>query len=120
VLTVGRLYGHWHTQSRTGRIAKLSAMYPTPELEIHPRDAAQAGVEEGKPVVVRSRRGMARFQAKVTAAISPGTLFAPLHWGALWADQAEANALTHPIACPESHQPELKACAVQIYPEDHD
>jgi ferredoxin-nitrate reductase len=120
VLTVGRLYGHWHTQSRTGRIAKLTALYPAPELEIHPRDAAQAGVEEGKPVVVRSRRGMARFQAKVTAAISPGTLFAPLHWGALWADQAEANALTHPIACPESHQPELKACAVQIYPEDHD
>jgi ferredoxin-nitrate reductase len=120
VLTVGRLYGHWHTQSRTGRIAKLTALYPTPQLEIHPRDAAQAGVEEGKTVVVRSRRGMARFQAKVTVAITPGTLFAPLHWGALWADQAEANALTHPIACPESHQPELKACAVQIHPEDHD
>ncbi|MEB3312873.1 MAG: nitrate reductase [Cyanobacteriota bacterium] len=120
VLTVGRLYGHWHTQSRTGRITKLTALYPTPELEIHPRDAAQTGVEEGKPVVVRSRRGMARFQARVTPAITPGTLFAPLHWGALWADQAEANALTHPIACPESHQPELKACAVQIHPEDHD
>ncbi|MFM7530412.1 MAG: molybdopterin oxidoreductase family protein [Nodosilinea sp.] len=120
VLTIGRLYGHWHTQSRTGRIAKLTALYPTPQLEIHPRDAAQAGVEEGKTVVVRSRRGMARFQARVTTAITPGTLFAPLHWGALWADQAEANALTHPIACPESHQPELKACAVQIYPDHHD
>jgi ferredoxin-nitrate reductase len=39
-----------------------------------------------------------------------------MHWGALWADNAEANALTHPEACPDSLQPELKACAVQILP----
>jgi ferredoxin-nitrate reductase len=39
-----------------------------------------------------------------------------MHWGALWADQAEANAMTHPIACPDSKQPELKACAVQLVP----
>ena len=26
---------------------------PTPQLEIHPRDAAQVGGEEGKPLVVR-------------------------------------------------------------------
>jgi ferredoxin-nitrate reductase len=38
----------------------------------------------------------------------------PMHWGTLWADQAEANELTHAIACPISHEPELKACAVQI------
>lgn len=39
-----------------------------------------------------------------------------MHWGALWADQAEANALTHLEACPDSLQPELKACAVQLVP----
>jgi ferredoxin-nitrate reductase len=39
-----------------------------------------------------------------------------MHWGALWADKAEANALTHPESCPESQQPELKACAVQLMP----
>ena len=37
-----------------------------------------------------------------------------MHWGALWADSAEANAMTHPESCPESLQPELKACAVQL------
>ena len=63
---------------------------------------------------VRSRRGMAQFPAKVTTAIRPGTVFVPMHWGTLWADQAEANELTHAIACPISHEPELKACAVQI------
>jgi len=117
ILTVGRLYGHWHTQSRTGRIPKLSQMYPSPQLEIHPHDALLVGIGDGQSVLVESRRGWARFQAKITTAITIGCVFAPLHWGALWAEHAEANALTHSLACPESHQPELKACAVQIFPD---
>lgn len=114
VLTVGRLYGHWHTQTRTGRIEKIQQMHPQPFIEVHPRDAGKLGIEAGDWVEVRSRRGNARFPAKVTKAIAPGTVFVPLHWGALWAENAEANALTHPAACPDSRQPELKACAVQL------
>ncbi len=116
VFTNGRLYGHWHTQSRTGRIEKLRQMHPAPFLEIHPRDAAKQGIVDGDLVEVRSRRGMARFPAKVTKAIAPGTVFAPMHWGSLWADDAEINNLTHPQACPDSLEPELKACAVQVCP----
>lgn len=116
VLTTGRLYGHWHTQTRTGRIEKTSQMHPHPFLEIHPRDARKLDIEEGIWVEVRSRRGQAHLPARITKAIAPGTVFVPMHWGALWADQAEANALTHPTACPESLQPELKACAVQLFP----
>jgi ferredoxin-nitrate reductase len=116
VLTTGRLYGHWHTQSRTGRIEKIRQMHPNPFIEVHPKDAAKLGIKNEQLVEVRSRRGMARFPVVVTKAIAPGTVFVPMHWGALWADQAEANALTHPVACPDSKQPELKACAVQIIP----
>ncbi|MBO3460651.1 nitrate reductase [Aetokthonos hydrillicola Thurmond2011] len=116
VLTNGRLYGHWHTQTRTGRIEKIRSMYPEPFIEIHPRDASYLGISENQLVEVRSRRGQARFPAKVTKAIAPGTVFVPMHWGALWADEAEANALTHPKSCPDSGQPELKACAVQLTP----
>lgn len=116
VLTTGRLYGHWHTQTRTGRIEKIRQMYPAPFIEIHPRDAASLGVQDNDWVEVRSRRGLSRFPAKVTQAIAPGTVFVPMHWGALWADKAEANALTHPQSCPHSLQPELKACAVQLSP----
>ena len=114
VLTTGRLYGHWHTQTRTGRIPKIQQMHPQPFMEIHPRDAEKLGITDGNLVEVRSRRGCSRFPAKVTKAISPGTVFVPMHWGALWADNAEANALTHPASCPDSLQPELKACAVQL------
>jgi len=116
VLTTGRLYGHWHTQTRTGRIEKICQMHPEPFIEIHPRDAAELGIQDKDGVEVRSRRGIARFPAKVTKAIAPGTVFVPIHWGTLWADQAEANALTHPISDPDSLQPELKACAVQLVP----
>lgn len=116
VLTTGRLYGHWHTQTRTGRIDKICKMHPAPFIEIHPRDAQTLGIQDQDWVEVRSRRGYARFPATVTQAIAPGTVFVPMHWGALWAENAEANALTHPQACPESGQPELKACAVQLIP----
>jgi len=116
VLTTGRLYGHWHTQTRTGRIEKIRQMHPHPFLEIHPRDAARIGVEDQGLIEVRSRRGVARFPARITAAIAPGTVFVPIHWGELWADQAEANAMTHAQSCPDSKQPELKACAVQLIP----
>jgi len=116
ILTTGRLYGHWHTQTRTGRIEKIRAMHPQPFIEIHPRDAQKLGIQDQNWVEVRSRRGKARFPAKVTRAIAPGTVFVPMHWGYLWANQAEANALTHPVSCPDSHQPELKACAVQLVP----
>jgi ferredoxin-nitrate reductase len=116
VLTTGRVYGHWHTLTRTGRTEKIQQMHPAPFLEIHPRDAQQLGTVEGDWVEVRSQRGMARFPVRVTRAIALGTVFVPMHWGTLWADQSEANALTHSEACPSSRQPELKACAVQLIP----
>src|SRR5919202_739579 len=91
-------------------------MHPNPFMEIHPRDAEKLGIKDETWVEVRSRRGICRFQAQVTKAIAPGTVFVPMHWGALWADGAEANALTHPESCPDSLQPELKACAIQLVP----
>ncbi len=114
VLTVGRLYGHWHTMTRTGRIDKIRKMHPEPFLEIHPKDAHKIDLEDNDLVKVTSVRGEAQFKAQITKAIAPGTVFVPMHWGFLWADNAEANSLTHPHACPISKQPELKACAVKL------
>ncbi len=114
IFTTGRLYGHWHTQTRTGRIPRIGKMHPEARLEIHPSDAENLGIGDGDWVAVKSRRGQGRFRAKVTEAIAQGTVFAPMHWGALWANQAEVNALTHSEVCPSSKQPELKACAVHL------
>ncbi|MEM9151319.1 MAG: nitrate reductase [Cyanobacteria bacterium P01_F01_bin.3] len=116
VLTTGRLLGHWHTQTRTGRIEKLRQKHPQPVLEVNPRDAQRMQVQSGDWVEVRSRRGFAQLPILVTQNIRKGTAFMPMHWGFLWADNAEVNALTHPEVCPISLEPELKACAVQLVP----
>ncbi len=114
ILTTGRLYGHWHTLTRTGRIPKIQQMHPRAVIEIHPKDARKLSIESGDLVGVKSIRGQSQFPALVTEFIAPGTVFVPMHWGELWADQAEANAITHGHACPDSKQPELKACAVNL------
>lgn len=114
ILTNGRLYGHWHTQTRTGRIEKTRKMYPQPFVEMHPKDAQRLSLEENQWVTLRSRRGSAQFPVRITTAIPPQVLFVPMHWGTLWAEDSEANALTHAESCPISGQPELKACAVRV------
>ncbi|WP_439637743.1 molybdopterin oxidoreductase family protein [Gloeomargarita lithophora] len=120
VLTTGRYYGHWHTQTRTGRIAKIQKMHPEPRLEIHPQDAYKLAITTGDWVRVISRRGQVRVKATVGEQMRLGTVFLPMHWGALWGEQMAANNLTHPQSCPVSRQPELKACAVRIEPEPAD
>ncbi|BFM39134.1 nitrate reductase [Synechocystis sp. LKSZ1] len=116
LLTNGRLYGHWHTQTRTGRIEKITRMHPYPTLEIHPQDAEALGLQSNQWVEVKSRRGQAQLRVTVTEGIRPGTVFMPMHWGEYWPDSAEVNCLTHSQACPISLQPELKGCAVQLIP----
>ncbi|MEL6815623.1 MAG: nitrate reductase [Cyanobacteria bacterium J06598_3] len=119
VMTTGRLLGHWHTQTRTGRIQKIVEKYPHPTLEINPRDAQKLQVQSGDWVEVRSRRGEVKLPILVTQNIRRGSVFMPMHWGFLWANNAEVNALTHPEVCPISLEPELKACAVQLVPIAH-
>ena len=116
VLTTGRLLGHWHTQTRTGRIEKIVKQYPQPTLEMNPKDAQKMQVQSGDWMEVRSRRGSAKLPVLVTQNIRSGTVFMPMHWGFLWGKETEVNALTHPEACPISLEPELKACAVQLIP----
>lgn len=116
VLTTGRLYGHWHTQSRTGRIEKITKKYPEPVAEINPKDAQKLQLQSGDWIELRSQRGFAQLKVLVTQNITRGTVFMPMHWGFLWGDNLEVNALTHPEVCPISLEPELKACAVQVIP----
>lgn len=117
VLTVGRLLGHWHTMTRTVHVARVAKAHPEPLLEVHPGDAAAAGLAEGAHAQVRSRRGALRVKVQLSERIRPGTVFLPMHWGASQAELAcEANRLMHALGCPISKQPELKGAAVALAP----
>jgi ferredoxin-nitrate reductase len=116
VLTVGRYLGQWHTMTRTGKVERLRAQHPEPLLEIHPDDAREAGVDDGAPAAIRSRRGGVTARVRCSSEIRRGTVFLPMHWGAGQEAACEANRLLHEQACPLSGQPELKAAAVAVSP----
>jgi ferredoxin-nitrate reductase len=118
VLTTGRVAHQWHTMTRTAKSADLLRAEPEPFVELHPDDAARAGVRDGEHVRVRSRRGRVVLRARVSAAVAPGVAFAPFHWGALHVAPGHGalNAVVARAVDPTSKQAELKATAVQVEP----
>jgi ferredoxin-nitrate reductase len=114
---VGRYLGHWHTMTRTAHVERVGRSHPEPRLEVHPEDAARAGLRDGGRARVRSRRGCLEVRVWISHHIRPGTVFLPMHWGAASGELAcEANRLMHELACPIAKQPELKGAAVRLQP----
>lgn len=109
VLTTGRTYFHWHTGTMTRRTHLLDREEQRAFVEVHPDDAARLGVHERDEVLVESRRGKVRVQARVTAMVVPGVLFMPFHFA-----EGAANALTNNVLDPESAIPEFKVCAARL------
>jgi assimilatory nitrate reductase catalytic subunit len=109
-LTTGRVLAHYQSGTQTRRTPQLIEMTPVPLAEIHPQQATRFGITDGGPITLRTRRGTARFTARISSGIRPDTIFVPFHWGG---DQA-ANRLTNPALDPVSKMPEFKACAVRI------
>jgi ferredoxin-nitrate reductase len=116
ILTTGRVRNQWHTMTRTGKAPALLKHTPEPYLEVHPENAADAGVHDGEFVEVRSRRGVFIAQARVTRTMRRGTCFAPFHWGRTKGEFKAANNMTNRAIDPISKQPELKFAAVAIKP----
>jgi ferredoxin-nitrate reductase len=115
VLTTGRLRDQWHTQTKTGRVGRLNAHAPVPQLELHPIDAEWRGIAEGDVVEIAGRRGTSTAIARVTTDLRPGVVFLPMHWGPRTAGEAgRSNATTSTLVDPLSKEPDLKFAAVQV------
>ncbi len=109
LLTTGRVLYHYHTGTLTRRAQGLAAIYPEGLMEMHPEDAARAGVSNGEMVQVASRRGQVNVKADVTDKIQPGVVFMTFHF-----PESAANFLTNPALDPVAKIPEFKACAVKV------
>jgi anaerobic selenocysteine-containing dehydrogenase len=116
VLTTGRLYAHWHTLTRTGKSAKLARREPAPFVEVHPADARECGLDEGRMAEVTSRRGVLRLPVRLDAGLPRGVVFVPFHWGDEHGEQTAANYLTIAAIGRVAKQPEFKYCAVRLAP----
>jgi predicted molibdopterin-dependent oxidoreductase YjgC len=110
ILTTGRILYHYHTGIMTRRSEGLAWRESRGYAEINVQDAAAARIRDGGPVLLTSRRGQVRTQARVGQRVPPGTVFLSFHW-----KEAPANLLTQDFALdPLAKIPEYKVCAVRL------
>ncbi|HWN31583.1 MAG TPA: molybdopterin oxidoreductase family protein [Pseudonocardia sp.] len=110
--TTGRVLAHYQSGAQTRRVAELAAVEPRSFVEVDPDTAARAGLADGTPVRVVSRRGAASAVLRYVTGLRPDTIFLPFHFGA----EQTANLVTNPALDPISRMPEFKACAVRLEP----
>lgn len=110
ILSTGRILWHYHTGTMTRRSEGLTWRESRGYAEVNPVDAQAAGLRDGGPALITSRRGQVRVQARFSETVPPGTVFLAFHW-----KEAPANLLTHDFALdPIAKIPEYKVCAVRI------
>ncbi|MES5099506.1 molybdopterin-dependent oxidoreductase [Agrobacterium sp. BA1120] len=111
-LNTGRIRDQWHTMTRTGRSARLSSHLAEPFVELHPRDAMEAGIDSADLVEIESQLGKIIVRALVTERQARGNIFVPMHWNDQFAANARVDRLVPPVTDPFSGQPASKNIAV--------
>jgi len=109
LLSTGRQLFQYHTGSMTRKIDAINRISPEAYVEIHPDDARQLGIQDGRRVKVSSRRGSIYIKTIISDRPSRGMLFIPFHFR-----EAAANVLTSTALDPISKIPGLKICAVKL------
>ena len=118
-LNTGRIRDQWHTMTRTGLSPRLGQHLPEPYVEIHPDDAAQAGLTDGGFSRVATDLGQCILKVLVSERQQRGMLFAPIHWSRETASSARVGAMVAPFTDPYSGQPENKATPAVIEAYDY-
>ena len=113
-LNTGRVRDHWHTMTRTGLAADLCRHAPEPYVEMHPEDAAVAGIADGALIRVRTVQGEAVAVARLTDRQRRGGLFMPMHWTDAFAPSGRSNPLIGSAVDPRSGQPEFKHTPARV------
>ena len=116
ILNTGRIRDQWHTMTRTGMSARLSAHLAEPFLEIHPADAARLGLASATLARVQNEYGSAILRVLITDRVQPGHPFAPIHWTGETAPSGRIAVLVPAVTDPISGQPASKSAAVTIAP----
>ncbi len=116
VLNTGRIRDQWHTMTRTGRSARLSAHRAEPFIELHPVDAVARGIVDAQLVQVESDTGRCLLRALITDRQQPGAVFSAMHWTDQLASHGRSNALVPARTDPNSGQPAFKHVAVAVSP----
>jgi len=110
IFNTGRTVEHWHTRTKTGRVAILESMSPRAWLEMNPKDASRLSLKPHDRVTVISPRSRVDgVELRVTEIVAPGQVFMPFHYA-----EANSNRLTQSAFDPISREPNFKQCAVRV------
>nr|WP_319383678.1 molybdopterin-dependent oxidoreductase [uncultured Roseibium sp.] len=120
VLNTGRVRDHWHTMTRTGKTPRLSSHIAEPFAELHPEDAAQAGISAADLVEVKSPHGAVIVRAQVTERARKGSVFVPMHWTDQFASNGRIDAVVSADVDPVSGQPGSKFTPVSLLKRNFD
>ena len=115
-LNTGRIRDQWHTMTRTARANRLNQHIAEPFVEVHPSDAAKAGIADAQIVRVITSDGEVLVRALITDRVPRGTLFAPMHWTAQTASRGRVCSTVTDAVDPVSGQPELKGSVAHLAP----
>ncbi|MBD9356475.1 nitrate reductase [Methylomonas albis] len=113
-LNTGRLRDQWHTMTRTGLAAKLTAHRPEPFVEIHPTDAERLGLAARSLANIQSLWGNMLARVEINPGQQIGSLFVPMHWTGQTSSHGRMGAVVNPVVDPHSGQPESKQTPVHI------
>ncbi len=116
ILNTGRLRDQWHSMTRTGKTARLTAHAAEPLVQVHPRDAERHGVVDGALARLDSVHGELLARVAVTPDQRPGSVFVPIHWSEQFASRGRVDALVRAVTDPLSGQPEFKHAPVRLRP----
>lgn len=118
VLNSGRIRDQWHTMTRTGKAADLSAHISRPKLAMHPDDAISQGLLEGDLVELNAAHNVGGNPVILALSIDRkqrrSELFAPIHWSAVNTSHGAIASLYTDANDSLSGQPELKHAAVSV------
>ncbi len=115
-LNTGRIRDQWHTMTRTGLSPRLATHLPEPFVEVHPADAAAAGLADAGFARIATAHGSCVVKVIVTENQRRGSLFMPIHWSDETASAARVGELVSAQTDPHSGQPEAKATPAAISP----
>jgi assimilatory nitrate reductase catalytic subunit len=119
ILNTGRIRDQWHTMTRTGLSPRLASHLPEPFVEIHPEDAAKAGLANEDFARVTTPYGACVLKVRISEGQRRGSVFAPIHWSDTNASSARIGELVSPATDPFSGQPEAKATPAMIARADY-
>ena len=108
--TTGRVLAHYQSGAQTRLIGELTEAAGEMFVEVHPDTARRAGLTDGMPAIVESRRGQTRARVRCVSSTRPDVVFLPFHYPG----DGRANLVTNPALDPTSRMPEFKVCAVRL------